>query len=653
MSLNYSVLQPYIILISAVYASFVLIATIMLKFQSKGCKKALALAEFSCVCFLVSDAISLLFDNQPTPAAHTITVISNFLVFSLVEVQLIFYNLYITYSFMETGKFRKLPKHLLAGFILPCICITLILISQFTGLCYYIDENNVYHRGPLYLACVFFPLLIMTIQIMFVVRYRMYLRERRILSIEITICFFVIAGALQTVFPHVAFNDYAALFGCLNMFLLSIVDQNEILIKSANTDVASGLPNTYGYISDVDKLSQTEDITNYNAYYIDIVRMGRINSVYGKALGDEVIKRYGKYVRAKLAKNEIFGRLGGDFFVALVRREHTDSFLQILSDVPVSIKTETGKDELLHISAVAGIYEFESKKTTAGMLISGPAEALYYAKNVYKKPYVYLDKKLKDEIDERRSLEEALSHAIEDKEFIAYYQPKVNAQTHHLCGAEALVRWKHEGKLVAPYKFIPILERNEKICQVDFWVLSQVCRDISLWIEDGFNPPPVSVNFSRRHLGNPKVADEIIAVIERNDIPKSLIDIEITETIDEYPISVLKEFVEKLQSKGVRVAIDDFGTGSSSLNLIHRIHFDILKIDRALVDIQNETGKALLSRTIELSKHLGMDVIAEGVETEEQLEFIKQTGCEEIQGFIFDKPLEKFEYEQRMIRKLY
>lgn len=212
--------------------------------------------------------------------------------------------------------------------------------------------------------------------------------------------------------------------------------------------------------------------------------------------------------------------------------------------------------ETIHISANAGITGFKSNKVNPGDYISYSAEALYYAKNVYKKAYVFFDENLQKEIDERKMLEEALSKAIENEEFITFYQPKVSTNANQLSGAEALIRWKHNGSLVPPDKFIPILEKNEKICLVDFWVLNQVCQDLKRWLDDGFTPMPVSVNFSRRNLGNPNLADEIVSTIERNDIPKSLIEIEITETIDEYSIDVLKNFVEKLQSKGIRAAIE-------------------------------------------------------------------------------------------------
>lgn len=653
MFLSYHEIQPYILLVSSVYGLFVFLSTLELKFESRGCKKGLYLTEICCFFFLISDAVAYFCDLYPALWPRWIAVLSNFFVFCLVNFQLFFFNLFITYSFMETGRFKKLPKELLAGFIIPSVAITLVIISQFTGIYYSFDANNIYHRGSLFFVSAAIPFLILGIQTIFILKHKKLLRHRKILSMVLTIVFLIIAGILQLFLPGTSLIDLAALLGCLNMFLLSVVDQNDMLIKSAHFDVQTELPNTYGFIDSVNKIVATKDITEYNAYYIDIVRMGRLNTMYGKTLGDEIIVKYAKFLKTKIHKDEIFGRLGGDFFVALIRRERTEEFLEYLSDVPVVIKDANNKQVNLHLSSVCGIYEFVTKKVNPGLYISPAAEALYYAKNVYKRPFVIYDKELKAKIDEKRVMEEALSHAIEGKEFVVYYQPKVETGSNQLCGSEALVRWMHEGQLVSPARFIPILESNERICDLDFWVLNQVCLDLKHWLENGINPLPVSVNFSRRHLGNKNIVDEIVSVIRKNDIPKNLIEIEITETIDEYSIEVLKEFVEKLQSEGIRVSIDDFGTGSSSLNLIHQIHFDVLKIDKSLVDIENELGRALLTHAIELAQFMGMEIIAEGVETTEQVDFLKNANCKKIQGYYFDKPLEKPEYEKRLIEKIY
>lgn len=653
MFLSYHEIQPYILLVSSVYGFFIFLCTLNLQFESPHCKKALNLTQLCCVFFLISDAIAYLCDLHPELWPHWIVVLSNFFVFCLVNVQLFFLNLFVTYSFMETGRFKKLPKELRLCFILPFVSITLVIISQFTGIYYSFDANNIYHRGPLFFVSMIGPFLIMGIQAFFILKHKKLLRRAKILSMFISISFLVIAGFLQMFFSGTSLIDLAALLGCLNMFNLSIADQNDILIKSAHTDIQSGLPNTYGYIDAVTHIASTKDITNYNTYYIDIVRMGRLNSLYGKNLGDEIIEKYAKCLKSHVHKDEIVGRLGGDFFVALIRRDRTEEFLKLLSDVPVTIKDQNNKQITLHLSAVCGIYEFVSKKVNPGLYISPAAEALYYAKNVYKKPFVIYDKQLKTQIEEKRLLEEALTYAIDDKEFVVLYQPKVDTDSKQICGSEALVRWNHDGELIAPITFIPTLENNEKICELDFWVLNQVCLDLKYWLKNDINPLPVSVNFSRRHLGNKNVVEEILSVIEKNNIPKNLIEVEITETIDEYSIEVLKEFVEKLQARGIHVLIDDFGTGSSSLNLIHQIHFDVLKIDKSLVDIENEMGRALLTHAIDLAQFMGMEIIAEGVETVDQVNFLKNTNCKKIQGYYFDKPLDKSEYENRLIKKYY
>lgn len=653
MFLSYREIQPYILLVSSVYGFFVFLSTLNLKFESRGGKKGLYLTQLCCVFFLIFDAVAYFCDLYPALWPRWIVILSNFLVFCLVNLQLYFFNLYITYSFMETGRFKKLPKELLACFILPFVAITLIIISQFTGIYYSFDSENIYHRGPLFFVSMMIPLLILCIQSFFILKHRKVIRRRKILSMVLTIVFLMTAGLLQVFFSGTSLIDLAALLGCLNMFLLSVKDQNDMLIKSAHFDVQTELPNTYGFIDSVNKIANLKDISTYNAYYIDIVRMGRLNSLYGKILGDEIIGKYAKYLKSKVLNDEVLGRLGGDFFVALIHRERTEEFLKVLSDVPVTIKIENKKTVNLHLSAVCGIYEFDTRRVNPGLYISPAAEALYYAKNVYKKPFVIYDQELKTQIEEKRVLEEALSKALDDKKFEVFYQPKVGTSSKELCGSEALARWKHEGQPVPPAKFIPILENNEKICELDFQVLNQVCSDLKGWLQNGINPLPVSVNFSRRHLGNQNVVAEILAVIEKYDIPKNLIEVEITETIDEYSIEVLKGFVEKLQSGGIHVLIDDFGTGSSSLNLIHQIHFDVLKIDKSLVDIENEMGRALLTHAIELAQFMGMDIIAEGVETTEQVDFLKNANCQKIQGFFFDQPLPKLAFENRLLKKYY
>ena len=179
-------------------------------------------------------------------------------------------------------------------------------------------------------------------------------------------------------------------------------------------------------------------------------------------------------------------------------------------------------------------------------------------------------------------------------------------------------------------------------------MLDWVCNDIRLWLDEGKVPPTISVNFSRKNLGNPILAEEIYNVLKKYDIPPHLIQIEITETIDEYPIDYLKGVVLALQRYGMTTAIDDFGTGSASINIIMQVPFNVLKIDKSFISSTDEKNLKILGHIISMANDVGADVISEGVETEEQLGIISGLGCPKIQGFYFDQPLPREDFEKRM-----
>lgn len=281
------------------------------------------------------------------------------------------------------------------------------------------------------------------------------------------------------------------------------------------------------------------------------------------------------------------------------------------------------------------------------------AMAVNIAKNIQKKPYVYLTKELMQEMNEQRHLQEIIPSCMVQREFIPYYQPKIDLETYNLCGAEALVRWKHEGELVAPYKFIPLMEQNESICGLDMYMLNVVCEDIKMWISEGVNPPVISVNFSRKNLGNPNLAEDIYNVVKKHGIPFELIQIEFTETIDEYDIYTLKNVVEGIQKYGMTTAIDDFGVGSSSISVLKEIPFDVLKIDKSFIDSISDKDRNILGHIIEMANEMEARTITEGVEKAEQVEVLKKLGCAVIQGFFFDKPLPKEVFEDRMSNPQY
>lgn len=241
--------------------------------------------------------------------------------------------------------------------------------------------------------------------------------------------------------------------------------------------------------------------------------------------------------------------------------------------------------------------------------------------------------------------------AIRNEEFQVFYQPKVSLKNYRLNGAEALCRWKHGGEIIAPFRFIPALEAGQEICALDFYMLEHVCQDIKRWLKEGRRVVRVSVNLSRRHFGNADLLDEIIGIIDKYDFPKKYIEIELTETSTDVDFKELKAVVTGLSKHDIRTSIDDFGMGYSSLNLLRELPWDTLKIDRSLLPTtkdENSKMAIIMEHVIAMAHTLGIECIAEGVETIDQINILKNKECFMAQGFYFDKPLEKKEFEVRL-----
>ena len=225
---------------------------------------------------------------------------------------------------------------------------------------------------------------------------------------------------------------------------------------------------------------------------------------------------------------------------------------------------------------------------------------------------------------------------------MVYFQPKVDSNTNEIVGAEALVRWKKGDEILPPSKFIPILEKNGNITELDFYVFEEVCADIRQSILMGYNVVPVSVNLSARHFAYYGIADDLEKIRSSYSIPASLLDIEVTESVffDKKTIEIVKVELNKMHKYGFACSLDDFGSGYSSLSLLMDFNIDYIKIDKSFIDnINNAKSKVILQSIINLALSLNMGIVAEGVETKEQLEIIKQMGCKVIQGYIYSKPI--------------
>jgi EAL domain-containing protein (putative c-di-GMP-specific phosphodiesterase class I) len=249
--------------------------------------------------------------------------------------------------------------------------------------------------------------------------------------------------------------------------------------------------------------------------------------------------------------------------------------------------------------------------------------------------------------------------ALANNEFLVYYQPKVELHSNKLAGAEALVRWRVGSEIVPPIQFLPMLERNGEICRLDFYVFETVCRDIRGWMDEKRDIPVISSNFSRWHLRDKDFVDELLRIADKYGVDHKYLEIEVTETTNIEEYSTLRDVVKKIKDNGLSVSIDDFGTGYSSLNMLKEVPVDVLKMDKSLLDQKNNpdelhaNDKIMIKHIVGLASDMGIKVLSEGVETIEQREFLKNVGCDYIQGYLYDRPMPEEEFISRIKHPVY
>lgn len=417
-------------------------------------------------------------------------------------------------------------------------------------------------------------------------------------------------------------------------------------------DSMTRLLNAGGFLTYIDTLIEKKELSQYNAYYFNLSRFSLVNRRFGSSETDNIIVRYTDAIQDFLLPGEVLGRLGGDNFIALVLKERTEEFLQILSGV-FTYGVLGDKKMPVKISAIAGVVELNDDITDNGSILNDAAMAMNVAKHVSQKPFMFATQQMREKGFKNKQIESAFREALYNEDFKVFYQPKVSGQDYRIVGGEALSRWYRDGVMMPPMDFIPVIEQNGTVCLLDFYVLEQVCKDITEWLKAGIKVGRISVNFSRKHLSNPHLVEDIMDVLRKYDMAGRYIEIELTETVDEVESNLLIEFIKRMKYHKVRISIDDFGTGYSSLNMLRSFSVDVLKVDKSFLDNLDERNKIVLSNIIRMAHELSMEVVAEGVETKEQALYLGEIGCHTLQGFLFDKPLPKEEFETKIIAEKY
>ncbi|MFZ2197887.1 MAG: EAL domain-containing protein [Thermodesulfovibrionales bacterium] len=400
--------------------------------------------------------------------------------------------------------------------------------------------------------------------------------------------------------------------------------------------------------------------------FLDLDNFKRINDTLGHDIGDELLQaitfRLLKAVRSsdsvcRADENKIINtlsRLGGDEFVVLLSEiaDAQDAALvarRLLKDISEPYMLRGHK---VIITASIGISVYPSDGEDARSLLKYADLAMYHAKDMGKNNYQYYTEAMKSVAFERLNMEGELNKALEQNEFLVYYQAKLDVQSRKIIGMEALIRWKHPLKeLISPSEFLPLAEETGQIIAIDEWVLHTACLQNKAWQDTGFAPMVIAVNLSTSHLENLKLTKVVARALRDSGLEPQYLELEITESkIMKNPV-ISAIVLNELKAMGVRIAIDDFGTGHSSLNYLRRIPLDYVKIDRSFVMniATSQRDTAIIRSIIALAHSLDLKVIAEGVETEQQLEILCGLQCDEVQGYLFSKPVTADIFTQLLI----
>lgn len=388
-------------------------------------------------------------------------------------------------------------------------------------------------------------------------------------------------------------------------------------------------------------------IGQYTAMLANISGFTSLNLRIGSSNCDTVLIKYLDLLKDGLDEDEVVSRVSGDEFALLIHRSHEAMILEKLKASEIRYGMHAG--DTVSVSAEAGIFRPGNAVENHHVIVQAISSALNVAKSSVQLMFSYYDPMAADAAERKKFYESAFERALINEEIHIFFQPKVSLKDYDLIGAEALSRWIMNGEMISPASFIPVLEETTRICELDFYVLEHVCRSIRDWMRHHVKPVKVSVNFSRRHLSNENLVNDIVEVIDRYEVPHRYIEIELTETTVDADFAALKKIVYGLREQGIESSVDDFGMGYSSLSLIRDVPFKVLKIDKSFLGDKksgfDERGRAMMKHVIRMANDLGMACIAEGVESMEQVQLLKENKCYMAQGFLFNRPIPKEEFE--------
>lgn len=416
--------------------------------------------------------------------------------------------------------------------------------------------------------------------------------------------------------------------------------------RLSNYDTLTGLPNRTLF---EDRLQQAVAVfqragEQLSILFISIDQLKKVNDTLGHLPGDQLIKQVAGRLRGCVNEGDTVARFGGDeFAVMLTQVDGAKDVVEIIGSIREALHASFDLDgQELFATASVGASLFPHDGRESQKLLKNAGSALNRAKKAGGDSYQFYTGDMNSKVAKQFALETSLRRALDNQEFVLHYQPRLAVDTLKITGVEALVRWQHpQLGLLSPVEFIPLAEDNGLILPLGEWVLREACRQNRQWQEEGFTAMQVGVNVSARQFQQEQLAELVLRILEETGLEPKYLDLELTESSIMSNAQATIDVLTRLKAVDVTISIDDFGTGFSSLSYLKRLPIDTLKIDRSFVsDLTTDPDDAaLVMAIVTLAHNLRLQVVAEGVETEEQLRFLRLLRCDEVQGYLFSKPL--------------
>ena len=448
------------------------------------------------------------------------------------------------------------------------------------------------------------------------------------------------------------------------------------LLQVSHYDALTHLPNRVLFYESLRKVIKQSEMNHriVSVLFLDIDNFKNINDTLGFVLGDELLREFSLRLLECLRVTDIIARIGGDEFgCILVSADGLGNTGVVASKIREALRQPFDlQGHQVTVTASIGISVYPIDSIDADTLVKNGDTAMYRSKTAGRDTYRFFTPEMNARAIEKLDQENALRKALDRNEFVLHYQPKVDLSSGWVTGMEALLRWKRpEHGVVGPLEFIPALEQTGLITQVGAWVIESVCRQIAEWRQAGIGEIPVSVNVSGRQFSQSTLNQDVIRATQANDIQPALLEfelqteralrensidsdlleLELTESSLMTHAKKTVSILQRLKVLGIQISIDDFGTGYSSLSYVKRFPIDVLKIDRSFIQeiTTNSADAAITTAIIDMAHSLHVRVVAEGVETAEQFDFLKGRGCDEVQGFYFSPPLPANEISQLLL----